>query len=300
MLHSDWTTPAFDLEPVAPATGPFTRRPFLETWWRHRRLPDDVLVLADVGDGLAPCVVREGCLQFAGEADLTDYHAPLGRDASAAVVAAITGSGATSFHFDSLPEEAAVVVAKALVDIGCDAQPERHETAAVLRLPATFDAWLDALSRKDRHELRRKRRRFTSDLGEPELVRDRSTGAVASFAAMHRAARGDKGDFMDDAMEAFFSGLVDAGFVVDLLVAGGRPVAAAFGFEDDDGYYLYNSAYEPEAAASSPGVVLLGELIASQIDRGAFLLDLMKGDEGYKFRLGAEPRPLLALAGSLS
>jgi len=114
------------------------------------------------------------------------------------------------------------------------------------------------------------------------------------------AAEGAKGEFIDGPMEAFFSALATrAGFCVDLLVAGDRPRAALFGHEDDDGYYLYNSAYDPMAAAASPGMVLLIELIAAQIARGAAVLDFMKGDEEYKFRLGAEPRHLIAFAGDL-
>ena len=37
--HSDWDTPGFELEPVAPATGPFPSRPFLEVLWSHRPHP---------------------------------------------------------------------------------------------------------------------------------------------------------------------------------------------------------------------------------------------------------------------
>lgn len=300
MLHADWSTPAFDLEPAATRTGPFPRRPFLETWWDWRSGPGDRLAIADTGDGLAPLVVREGVLEFAGEADLTDYHTPLGPGSAAAVVEALTSSGATGYRLDSLPDEAAAVVAKALADIGADSQPRRHDVAAVLALPPTFERWLEDLPKKERHEVRRKRRRYAAELGVPELVRDTSADSLAEFVAMHRAAEGEKGEFFDGPMAEFFSALVArAGFAVDFLIAKGTPVAAAFGHEDGDGYYLYNSAYDPKASSASPGMVLLTELIAAQIARGAVLLDFMKGDEGYKFRLGAEPRHLVAFAGDL-
>ena len=80
---------------------------------------------------------------------------------------------------------------------------------------------------------------------------------------MHRGAPGDKGEFMTAEMEAFFGSLVDdAGAVIDVLVDGaGHSIGAAFGFEDDDTYYLYNSAFGPECAALSPGIVLVTSLI---------------------------------------
>ena len=68
--------------------------------------------------------------------------------------------------------------------------------------------------------------------------------------------------------------------------------AAAFGFESNDAYYLYNSAYAPDAARLSPGIVLVAALVRSAVRSGRRRLDFLKGDERYKFDLGAEPRPL--------
>ena len=78
---------------------------------------------------------------------------------------------------------------------------------------------------------------------------------------------------------------------------GGEAVAAAFGFEDERAYYLYNSAYDTAAAASSPGVILADLLVQRSITEGLARLDLLKGNEAYKFRLGARPRPLFAVEG---
>ena len=117
---------------------------------------------------------------------------------------------------------------------------------------------------------------------------------------MHRTSPGDKGEFMTPSMAAFFGDLVTgAGAVIHLLVCGGRPLAAAFGFETDAGYFYYNSALETDAAHASPGVVLFSTMIDTQIERGATVFDFLKGDERYKFRHGAEPRQLYALEGSL-
>ncbi|MBP1633052.1 MAG: family N-acetyltransferase, partial [Acidobacteria bacterium] len=78
----------------------------------------------------------------------------------------------------------------------------------------------------------------------------------------------------------------------------GEAVAAAFGFRDGRPYYLYNSAYDPAGSASSPGVILVDLLVRRCLDEGLARLDLLKGDEAYKFRLGARPRPLFAVEGA--
>ena len=102
-------------------------------------------------------------------------------------------------------------------------------------------------------------------------------------------------------MEAFFVDLtVRAGGVVDVLVtAEGRAHAMAFGFEDTDTYYLYNSAFEPADREHSPGIVLMEMLIRAAIAAGKTRLDLLKGDEAYKYRLGGVPRPLYVVTGNV-
>ena len=98
-------------------------------------------------------------------------------------------------------------------------------------------------------------------------------------------------------MERFFGALhTDAGGLIDVLVDGaGEPAAAIFSFADEHGFYLYNSAFEPAVGHLSPGNVILSHLIESTIASGLQVFDFLKGDENYKFRLGAIPRPLFAV-----
>jgi CelD/BcsL family acetyltransferase involved in cellulose biosynthesis len=298
-----WDCPGFMLPPIARRIGPLPHRHFIEAVWR-RRQPTDVALPVQREDAFAPLQIRHrvsgpAVASFAGCADLVDYRSPLGEhDAVATAVAAALDEmpPGTEVVFDSLPEEAAAVLSKAMAGAGMESEPSRHTVAAVLALPGDTDAWLGGLGKKDRHELRRKTRRFEAALGPAILERSTGRGpGLEAFIGLHRRASGAKGRFMDEAMTAFFGGLADGGFQVDLLTADGRPVAGSFAYEDEEGYYLYNSAYEPDAAAASPGVMLLWCLIHRAVESGRAVFDFLKGDETYKFRLGAEPRPLYEL-----
>ncbi len=298
-VHDNWATEMFDAAPAAPHIGPFAGARFLAAW--HRSLGDGARVLLVEGEeGLVPLMRTGAALEFAGDGDVTDYHSTRGAGAAELLAEYLAGLDATTpFRFDSMPIEAAEVVAKAVELAGCPAPLRRHEVAPALTLPATFDEYLAVLGKKNRHEMRRKRRRFEGALGPPVLERREGPGPVAEFAAMHRRSAGDKGSFMDGAREAFFAALQrDAGAVVDALVDGdGRVHAMAVGFEEPDGYYLYNSAYEPDVREHSPGIVLLEMLIRAAIAAGRTRFDLLKGDEAYKYRLGAQPRPLYEVTG---
>lgn len=296
-VPGDWGAPGFSLPPIADLVGPFPRRPFLETWWRHRGAGEALIAASPTA--LLPAWLGPAGLQLMGEADLTDYHSPLGCGAEDLVADLLDGvEEGTPFSFDSLPEEAAAVVAAGAGRAGRERRCRRHGLAAVLDLPPSYDEYLAGLDGKNRHEVRRKQRRFEATRGAGRLASIGSAG-LGTFAALHRAAAGPKGGFLTAGLEAFFADLAGLeGARLDLLVsASGEPVAAAFGFQDERAYYLYNSAYDPSAAASSPGVILVDLLVRRCIGEGLARLDLLKGDEAYKFRLGARPRPLFVVEG---
>lgn len=298
-IHADWTTRAFDLTPAAPLTGPFPTGFFQRAWWEHFGAPDDEILLAEGPDGLVPLWRRRGRLEMPVDEDLADYHSPLGSGAAAVMADAVgrIGSG-TRFRFDSLPREAAEILSKGLAEAGTTAPLVEHSAALYIELPSSFDEYLAGLDKKQRHELRRKRRRYQDLVGRPQLER---SGAMAAFARLHRRSGGAKGAFMTETMESFFAAVLTLpGARLDSLTApDGATVAMAFGFEDDDAYYLYNAAYDPDRADASPGMVLLAELIAEAIAGGRQVFDLLKGEETYKFRLGARRRPLYLLEGEL-
>lgn len=297
--HTDWSTRAFDLDPVAPDTGPFPGRLFLEGLWNLS--PHGDLCLAEDEAALVPLVQSEAGLEWVGHPDLVDYRSPLGGEAADLIAEVLTkGPSGLHYRFDSLPGEAADTVGRGLAKAGFDARPAEHAVAARLSLPGTFSAYLDEIGGKQRHEIERKQRRFHEEHGSPLLTTIRGVGeGFEQFVKMHRDSGGDKGRFMTTKMEGWFASLADQeGWRVDLLSGqDGEPVAATFSWADGDGFYLYNSAYDREAPGS-PGIVLLTLLIERSIQESYRLFDFLKGDEPYKFRLGATRRPLFRFEGS--
>lgn len=299
-IHQDWSTAAFEQAPLAPHVGPFPLRNWLRTWWDHRGVGE--LVIAEADGALIVLTMNGTRLEFAGEPDLTDYHTPLGADPAGAlgeVVAALDPG--TQIRLDSLPHEAADEAAAALASCGLHPTTNQHAITAVLTLPESFDEYMHQIGKKERHEMRRKRRRFEGELGPATVERWSGAKAVSLFADLHRRASGDKGAFMTPEIEAFFHALHNhAGGVIDVLLDGsGQPASAVFSFEDENEFYLYNSAFRPEIRHLSPGNVMLSLLIERSIERNTVIFDFLKGDETYKFRLGAEERPLFRVEATI-
>ena len=282
--------------PIAPMIGPFPMPGFLGAWADHRGVD---LIVVDDDDAAIVLWHDQGTVRFAGEADLTDYHSPLGSPAESLFerLSEMFDAG-TPLSFDSLPVEAADVVDAGLAKAGLITTRRRHEVAAVLSLGTSHEDYLGGLDKKQRHEVRRKRRRFDDAYGSARL--ERRSDAFGVFVDMHRSAPGDKGEFMTADMVEFFDALLATGFVLDVLAtADGDAVAAAFGYEDEHAYYLYNSAFDPDAGHASPGVILVDVLIEQAIAAGKSRFDFLKGDEVYKFRLGASERPLYVVEAML-
>lgn len=298
MTHTtDWAAFPNDLEPIAPRIGPFPHRPFLEALWKHRDDRSSELHIEASRSGAAAVVHSKGTVAFAGQSDLTDYHSPIGPDGAEALAAAIGRFGASPFTLDSLPHEATGPIMDALDAAGIDGTVSEDESVAVLDLPASYEDWLGSLGKKQRHEVRRKRRRFAEEFGAIRIERH-TTDSIQVFSTMHRLSAGEKGQFMTGPMEDYFTQLLrTAGASIHLLVCDEVARAAAFGFETEAGYFYYNSAYDPAAAMASPGIVLFSSMIETEIERGASVFDFLKGDEPYKFRHGAEKRQLYSIAG---
>lgn len=282
-----------DLVPMAPAVGPFPGGDFLRAWFEE--LGDDVEpIILDWDMGQLSMMKSSTLIEMMGETDLTDYHSPLGEglDEAVAFLCEELGSG-INLSFDSLPSEAATPLHTALSNAGLSPAATVHETAMVLSLPDATDDFYGELAKRDRHELRRKRRRYESLIG-PVVLRHGNGEGFDEFVRLHRLAPGEKGRFMTDRRLAFFSRLARSpGWRVDYLqTPTGKAAACVFGWSDADGYYLYNSCFDPELQAASPGLVLLQAMIEDSIKKGLRIFDFLKGDEDYKARLGAKPRPL--------
>lgn len=181
-------------------------------------------------------------------------------------------------------------------DLGLHLSTEPEAVAPHVHLPDSWDAYLESLTKKHRHELRRKLRRLSDAAGEARLRELRRPDEVASalddFFRLHRASRQDKAEFMTEQMETFFRRMAvplsQRGalrlFMVDI---GARTAASVLCFDCCGGLHLYNSGFEPDLAALSVGLISKVLCLRTAIDEGKMELDLMRGNEAYKYHLGA-------------
>ncbi|MFQ5829502.1 MAG: GNAT family N-acetyltransferase [Candidatus Methylomirabilia bacterium] len=177
-----------------------------------------------------------------------------------------------------------------------------EDRCPLLTLPESWEAYLNGLSGKARHELRRKLRRLEREWPDATVTSHASPdgldAAMTAFLTLHRRSKTGKARFMDERMEGFFrnvaTALASRGWLrLWFLEHQGAAVAAYFCLEFEDSVGLYNSGFDPAQAALSPGVMLLSHVIRDAIDRRLAHFDFLRGEEPYKYSFGPVPQDVL-------
>ena len=286
-------------------------------WWEEFGEGKDLFLLTmrRAGDivGIVPLYRKHETdrklLRFLGGVELTDYLGPICavEDRADVIEALVSWLGRDEVEWDVFDAHNMPVpfgFGEFLIERadrhGYRFEVDQEETSAILLLPESWDAYLESLDPKERRELKRKNRRFIREVPDAAFRRTTEETLEADlryFIEMHRGAEGHKGHFMKPEIATFFEraarSLMPLGWLrLDFLEIAGRPVASTFSFELGGRFYLYNSAYEPDVSRLSPGVVLVSRLIEESIERGLTTFDFLRGQERYKYQLGAQAVPL--------
>ncbi len=180
-----------------------------------------------------------------------------------------------------------------------------QEVSPFLNLPATWDEYLAELDRKERHELRRKIKRLEAQKCFHFCTDQSAAEDFEEFVRLHRLSDPDKAVFMTDEMKTLFWNIVaaektdwDVSFCN--LNIDKKQVASVMYFENKDQILLYNSGFDPEYNYFSVGVILKAYLIKKSIEQKKQIYDLLRGDERYKYDLGAKDITLYKIEVSLA
>jgi CelD/BcsL family acetyltransferase involved in cellulose biosynthesis len=289
-----------------------------QTAWARAFVAERPLHLLRVSDdagtfaGLLPLYDEgAGLRRFVGGVDVSDYLdliVPAGREEDVWQALLQHRAGDTTewdLHAIRAASPTLDILPRLCPAAGIRAQVEREDRCPVLELPASWDAYLERLSGKDRHELRRKIRKLERELPGTSVRSHASPegwdGALAAFLQLHRLSKAGKARFMDERMEAFFRDATHA-----LAIRGwarlwfldwdGAAVASFLCLETlgsaGGSVGLYNSGFDPLHAKLAPGIVLLARVIRDAIDRGVPVFDFLRGDEPYKYAFGPTAQDL--------
>jgi len=295
---------------ASPEPVPFLHPLWLRTWLDEFQEGRELILLSARQDdqlvGVAPLLREDDRLSLAGHYSICDYMDLLVPDGDETVYRSFLETLAATewqeLELRGLREESPTWrLLPALAErMGFRVASELEAVSPRIELPAAWDDYLATLSKKDRHELRRKMRRLHSE-GQVELrtvtSETETPAALDLLLRLMRESRQDKARFMTPPMERFFrrmvAALAPAGIIrFYILDLDSVPVAAVLCFDIGGQMYLYNSGYDPAFAHLSVGLISKAMCIEDAIGRGRHCVDFLRGHESYKYDLGGRDRSI--------
>jgi hypothetical protein len=165
----------------------------------------------------------------------------------------------------------------------------KSDVSVNLQLSSSYEEYLASLTKKRRHELKRKKRIFSDSLKNFSLQESNNKENFDAFISQHQKSSGEKGSFMTIENIEYFELLYQLpGWKLYYLQSDFGDLSYAFVYESNDGVYLYNSSKNPEFDHLNSGIVLIDLIVQKLIDEKKVFFDFLKGTERYKFDLGGE------------
>ncbi|MBN1161757.1 MAG: GNAT family N-acetyltransferase [Dehalococcoidales bacterium] len=284
---------------------------WMQTWWQvfGERFTPYIRIVKD-GEktiGVAPLMTKDNTAYLIGDTDVCDYLdfvvvPGMENDFFSLLLDDLKKNNIKSLDLKHVRPNSIVMMG--LVPLAESRQykvtTKQEAVSFEMDLPSSFDEYLQTLSTKQRHEVRRKLRRLNEE-GKIEYrlidAGDDLPVALDTFFRMFTESREDKAAFLTERMKSYFCLLVDNMRKIDLLKLGvleldGKQVAEIMCFDYNDCIYLYNSGYDPQYVSLSVGLLSKVFAVEDSIDRGKKKFDFLKGAENYKGHLGGKEVPL--------
>ena len=224
--------------------------------------------------------IKDGTLCNSGSRDYIDYRPNFNLTFKSLKDLNCKKVSLDSMHFDQIKEITKLYPENSL-------KISKQDQVVNLMLPESYEEYLAALPRKKRHELKRKKVRFQEKYPQAVLRESKDSEIFKSFITLHKTSDGDKGNFMNDEVTAFFSSLLTMkGWKIYYLEVDNAIAACCFVYEDEVGSYLYNSSKNNTFNEVNPGIIIIDKIIEQLISKEFTFFDFLKGTERYKFDLG--------------
>ena len=305
-LEKDW-----DELLSATATGHVFFTPHWQrSWWQAFGSDSELLLLSVQWDtevvGIVPLMCNGYRMSFIGSSDVCDYMDFVIRPGHEVAVLSQLLDYLGPMDWNSIDLQSLLPDSIALIHFaplarqrGYQVEITQEDVSPQLALPASWEEYLSLLTRKDRHELRRKLRRLSQVKFHYYIVEDRERlpQDLKDFFRLFEQGRDDKKEFMTAQMSGFFKAMATSvatkGYLrLAFLEVEGKRVASAMCFDCWDHFHLYNSGYDPAYASLSVGLLCKAFCIKDGILEGKKHFDFLRGAEPYKYDLGGQDVPI--------
>ncbi len=180
-------------------------------------------------------------------------------------------------------------------------QVQEAEMCPVLTLPATWDEYVRGLGKNMREQIKRYPKRLEKQFAvETHLAQtpDEVRIALDDLFRLHGKrwrARGQSGVLATPRRQKFHREVCEEFLARDWLrlwslKVDGRAACVLLAYVYQGRYSFFIGGFEPELMRWSVGTCLFAKVLSGAIAEGATEFDFLRGEEDYKYRLGAQNR----------
>jgi len=253
-------------------------------------------------EGIAPLIQRGETITFLGDSNTCDYQDFLVDPHKYSVffshlINYLIEKNWEKLCFQDIPEHSKTLTI--FVDLckqnNWDINILEQNICPEIKLTNSWEKYLLNLSKKQRHEAHRKinnlmkTKNYSWEILQGEKINE---GSLETFLNLAKKSSPEKKIFFSSSYINLFKQIfqnlkIDSILNLSFLKIDGIPVSSNIMFDYQNKRMLYNSGFNPEFKNLSVGIINTYFCIKDAIEKKFDSFDFLKGNEDYKFRLGA-------------
>jgi len=283
---------------------PFLNYEINKTWFDIFGENSNLKIFSDNENFIAPMYFQKNVAYLCGGQDLFDYHDFISNQN--------VNKDLIKQLFDEILDKINLVELNSIVSgsklhkyiMELEKEYEinyiNEDVCPIIKLPNTFENYLLQLSKKNRHEIRRKIRKFENNL-EFEIVETDSNNVEEHLIEFLRLMKlnPEKRNFLNQSRIEFMSRVIKYAILsntgnLTFIKIKNEMVATSFEFKNNDKLFVYNSGYNDNFSEYSVGLLNHIYNIKNKVSKYKFI-DFLRGSEEYKYRIGCINQDLITI-----
>jgi CelD/BcsL family acetyltransferase involved in cellulose biosynthesis len=270
---------------------PFLSYEWHALWYEVFQQKDASLILT-TNETIAPLIQKNTHVYFSGGEEIADYLDILGPSQDKAhtwksIVAFLQEKGIKQLTLRNVPESSATY---SFFSTWPGAHIQKEDTTPLISLPSNWELYLETLTRKYRHELERKMRKFEREHIDATIEQSENPAVDIDIFLSLMEKDPAKQTFLTNDMKIFFKRMASTfASQISLLFLrmGDKYAATTLSFVHNNTNFLYNSGFD-RACCANGGFYLKAQSIKRAIDEGMQSYNFLQGSERYKYELGGK------------
>ena len=263
-------------------------------------------ILTDMKSFIAPIVIKDNIAYFCGSKDVFDFHNLIydkninNQSMKLILDHLFIDDKVLKIELNSILQKSHLHDCLLNFQDDYDIEFVNEDVSPGINLPDSFDEYLLNLSKKNRHEIRRKIRKFEK-IFEFKIINANNENVDKLLLEFIRLMKlnPEKKLFLNQDRVNFMSKIIKYSVLegkgeLNFIEINNDLVSTSFAFKNNEKLFVYNSGFNNDYSEYSVGLINHVYNIKNKINTYSYI-DFLRGDEEYKYRIGCEDRNLLTI-----